>query len=284
MRSRNKIIGIGATVFLLLVLTVLQLQAQTPTATPENPTATTELVTSTPVPTTATSTLTTTLSKRQAVVKRPIDGDSIEIVFVDDGTIATVHLANVDAPEFSDHIECFGRESSEFVTQTFRDNPLVSVSLTGDVQDGEVFGYVELPDRTLVNRLLVLFGYGKFDDQIKSTFTSDIKDAEELGKRGKAGLWRVCGETEQPPQPCFLFSQNGIDSASKQAFFVEFPDASELRGYFSNVTYSPAQNELVVIWSISIDDTLSGWIMREHYRLWDCSRDRSEVYNPRNNR
>ncbi len=282
MRSRNKIVGIGTIVFLLLVLTVLQLQAQTPSATPENPAATTEQVTSTPASTITTSAQTTIHSARQAVVKMVVDGDSIEVVFTDDSTVAIVHLANVDAPEFSDYIECFGRESFEFVTQTFRDNPLVSVSLTGDVQNGEAFGYIKLPDRTLVNKLLVLFGYGKFSDQTKSAFTPGIKDAEEQGKRGKAGLWRACGESEQLHQSCFLFSE--IDAASKQDFFVEFPNASEIKGYFSNVAYNPARSELAVIWSISIDDTLSGWIMREHYRLWDCSRDRSEVYNPRNNR
>ena len=154
----------------------------------------------------------------------------------------------------------------------------------GEIQDGEVFGYVELPDGTLLNRLVVLFGYARFDDQIESVFTSDIENAEEQSRRGKTGLWRVCGETEQPPQPCFLFANREIDKASMRALFVAFPDADEFGAHLGNVMYDPVQNELIVNWSISIDDLLSGWRMKEFYRLSDCLRDRSEVYNQRDRR
>ncbi|MCY4092972.1 MAG: thermonuclease family protein [Caldilineaceae bacterium] len=276
MRRRHKFVVAGSVFVLLFVLLATQLSAQSPTATP---TATTPVATTPTIP--ATPSIVTALSTRQAVVKRPIDGDSFEIVLVDDGEVVTVHLANVDAPESIGSVQCFGRESLEYVTQILRDNPLISISLVGEIQDGEVFGYVELPGGILLNRLVVLFGYARFDDQIESVFASDIEDAEEQSKLGKAGLWHVCGETEQPPQPCFLFSQGGIDSASKRAFFEEYPDVNELGGYFGNVSYDPAQNELIVIWSISLNDTLSGWRMREFYRLSDCTRDRSEVFNQR---
>lgn len=282
MRSRHKVVGIGAIVFLLLLLSVLQLQAQNPT--PESPTATSESTTSVSASAAATSDSEPLLSGRQAVVRRAVDGDSIAITFIDDGTAATIHLANVDAPEFSDRVECFGRESFEFVTQTFRDNPLVSVSLAGDVQDNEAFGYVELPDRTLVNRLLVLFGYGKFSDQIKSAFAADIKNAEEQSKLGKAGLWRVCDTTQQPPSPCFLFSRGGVDPASSRAFFIKHPDADEIRANFLNVAYDPVRNELMVMWELSVNALLSGWRMKEFYRLSDCNRDRSESFNHRDSR
>ena len=123
MNVKRRIAAVGTIVGLLSVLTILQLQAQTPTATPENPTATTVAVTSTPKLTTTTSPTITTLSTRQAVVKRPIDGDSVEVVFTDNGETAVVHLANVDAPEFAKNTECFGRESSGYVMQILSRQP-----------------------------------------------------------------------------------------------------------------------------------------------------------------
>ena len=147
-----------------------------------------------------------------------------------------------------------------------------------------MFGYVELPDGTLLNRLVVLFGYAMFDDQINSTFTADIKGAEEQCKLGKAGLWRVCDTTQQPPSPCFLFSRGGVDPASSRAFFVKHPDADEIRANFLNVAYDPIRNELIVMWELSVDALLSGWRMKEFYRLSDCNRDRSESFNHRDSR
>lgn len=93
MRSRHKVVGIGAIVFLLLLLSVLQLQAQNPT--PESPTATSESTTSVSASAAATSDSEPLLSGRQAVVRRVVDGDSIAITFIDDGTAATIHLARV---------------------------------------------------------------------------------------------------------------------------------------------------------------------------------------------
>lgn len=275
MRRRHKFVVAGSVFVLLFVLLASQLNAQSPTATP---------TTTTPVATTPTPSIVTALSTRQAVVKRPIDGDSVEVVFIDNGEVATVHLANVDAPESTEDTQCFGRESSEYLTQIFEDYPLMSISMVGEIQDGEVFGYVELPGGILLNNLVVLFGYAMFDGQIDSTFTADIKGAEEQSKLGKAGLWRVCDTAQQPPSPCFLFSRGGVDPASSRAFFVKHPDADEIRANFLNVAYDPIQNELIVMWELSVNALLSGWRMREFYRLSDCNRDRSESFNHRDSR
>ena len=277
MRFRHKFFGIGTIVFLLLVLTVLQLQAQTPTATPENSTATTEPVTPTPVPATVTSAPISTLSTRQAVVKRLIDGDSVEVVFTDDGAIVTVHLANVDAPESVGVAECFGRESAEFAVQAYQKHPLISVALVGEVQNGEVSGYVKLADGTLLNKTMVLFGYARYDDQIKNELASQIKEAEGQSKQGKTGLWRNCGEAETPPKPCFIFSQDGIDSATKREVLDEYP-SQEISTSFLHAYYDSVQNEIVVTWKLYLNSSSSGERVREYFRLPDCLRDRSEVY------
>ena len=277
MSRSHKIIVVGTLLVLLFVILASQLYAQSPTATPA---ATPTVATTTPTSDTQAPSTITTLTTRQAVVKNPIDGDTVEVLFTDDGESVTVHLANVDTPEFAKNTECFGRESSAYVTQVLRNNPLISISLTGEIHEGEVFGYVELPDGTLLNKLVVLFGYAKFDDQVEGAFTFNIKDAEQQSRRGEVGLWRFCGATEQPPPPCFLFSQGNLDSASQRDFFAEYPDTLQLNAYFKNASFDPVQHELVVVWSIAINDTLSGWRMKEFYRLSDCARDRSEIFAP----
>lgn len=217
------------------------------------------------------------LSTRQAVVKRPVDGDSVEVVFTDDGQIATVHLANVDAPESIKDVECFGRESSEFAAQAYRDNPLVSVELVGDVEGDEALGYIRLANGTLLNELVVLFGYARFFDQVHSEFTHRIKEAEEQSRQGKTGLWRTCGETEKPPKPCYLFNRREMDSASKRAIFAQFLDVTEVNVDFIHAYYDQVQNEVIVTWDVRLDGEW-GWRMDEFYRLADCLRDRSVVY------
>ncbi len=275
MRPRNKVLGIGAIVFLLLVLTALQLQAQTPTTTPEKSAATIEPVTPTPAPTITTPAQTTTPSARQAVVKRPVDGDSVEVVFTDNGEIAVVHLANVDAPESAGAVECFGRESAEYAAQAYRGSPLISIEFVGEITDGEGSGYVHLADRTLLNMVVVLFGYAKFEDAAESTYTDQIKNAEAQSKQGKTGLWRACGETEKPPKPCFLYNSDEMDSASKRAVFAQLEDAADISAWFKYAYYDPVQNEIIVSWKLSINDRGSRWWVDEYYRLPDCLRDRS---------
>ena len=276
MNLKRRITGVGTVVVLLSVFTILQLQAQTPTATPTQTTVT-GTVTPTPVLATATLLPIAPLYTRQAVVKRLIDGDSVEVVFTDDGQIATVHLANVNAPESVKEAECFGRESAEYAVQTYQSSPLISIELAGEVKDDEVSGYVKLADGTLLNKLVVLFGYARYDDQIKSVYTSQIKEAEEQSKQGKTGLWRKCGETEKPPKPCYLFNDREMDSASKRAIFAEFSDVTEVNASFVHAYYDQVQHEIVVTWDLRLDGNY-GWRVDEYYRLSDCLRDRSGVY------
>ena len=274
MSRSHKIVVVSTLFVLLFVILASQLYAQTPTAIP--PTAT-PIATATTTSVTPTPSQVTTLTTRQAVVKRPIDGDSVEVVFTDDGTIATVHLANVDAPESVGVAECFGRESAEFAVQAYQNNPLISVVLVGEVQNGEASGYVKLADGALLNNTMVLFGYARYDDQIENEFASQIKEAEGQGKQGRIGLWRNCGETETPPKPCFIFSQDGLDSATKREVLDEYP-SQEISTSFLHAYYDSVQNEIVVTWKLYLNSSSSGERVREYFQLPDCLRDRSEVY------
>ena len=281
MNLKHRVFSVGTIVVLLYVFTILQLQAQTPapTATPDPPTLT-ATVTPTSVSVTVTPTPSTPLPPRQAVVKTSLDGDSFEVVFTDNGQIASVHLANVNAPNSVGEIECFGREAAEYARQSYQNNPLITVEPMGEIENDEVLAYIKLADGTLLNEMLVLFGYARYDERGLGVYAKQIQAAEEQSKKGNTGLWRVCGETEQPPKPCFLFAQSEIDSASKREFLTENPDVGELSVGFRNAYYDPVQNEIVVLWSMSVSNWTSGWRMREYYRLTDCLRDRSEVFNP----
>ncbi len=267
-----KFVGVGTILVLLFILLASQLNAQSPTATP---TTATPLATAPTNPATPTPSIVTALSTRQAVVKKPIDGDSVEVVFTDDGEVATIHLANVDAPDSVDTTECFGRESAEYAVQAYQDSPLISIELAGEILDGEGLGYVQLADGTLLNVVMVLFGYARFDDAIESVYTHQIEKAETQSKQGKTGLWRACGETEKPPRPCFLFNHDEMDSGSKRAVLAELEDASEVSATFKYAYFDPIQNEIVVSWKLSVDESWSDWWVDEYYRLPDCLRDRS---------
>ncbi len=207
----------------------------------------------------------------------------MEVVFTDSGQVAMIHLAGINAPNSTGEIECFGREAAEYAVQSYQRNPLISIEPSGEIENDEVTAYVTLADGTLLNEMLVLFGYARYVEGGIDIYTERIQTAEQQSKKGNTGLWRVCGETEQPPQPCFLFARSEIDSASKRAFFAEYPDADELYASFRNASYDPVQHEIIVMWSLSIDDLSSGWRMKEFYRLSDCLRDRSIVFNQRDN-
>ena len=275
MNIKRRIVGVSTVAVLLSALTVLQLQAQTPTA---SPTPATGIVTRTPIPATATPLPSTPLPARQAVVKTPIDGDSVEVVFTDNGQIAKVHLANVSAPNSIKEIECFGREAAEYAVQSYQKNPLISVEPIGEIVNDEVSAYITLADGALLNELLVLFGYARYDGKDTGVYAEEIQAAEEQSKKGNAGLWRVCGETEQAPRPCFLFARSQIDSATKRAIFKEYPEVTELSVSFLNAYYDSVQREIVVTWGLYAVPYGSGHRLKEYYRLSDCLRDRSEVF------
>ena len=272
MKFKHRIIGLSTVVVFLSVLTVLQLQAQSPTATPATITGT---VTPTPNLATATPLPATPLPPRQAVVKSPLDGDSVEVVFTDNGQIATIHLANVDAPESVKEAECFGRESSEYAVQAYQGNPLISIELASEITEGEGAGYIHMADGTLLNMVMVLFGYARYDDAFESVYSDQIRNAEIQSKQGKTGLWRSCGETEKPPRPCFLFNYDEMDSASKRDVLAQLEDVSEISGAFRYAYYDPVQNEVIVSWKLYANDRSTKYFVDEYYRLPDCLRDRS---------
>ena len=267
----------------LLVPAGLLAQTPQPTATPTAAATTvaattaepTAEPTATPVPIMAAD----RFAARQAVVKQPIDGDSVEVVFTDNGQIATVHLMDVKAPSAMQELECFGRESAEYAAQAYKDSPLITIEPAGEIKDDQVRGYVTLGDGTLLNEMLVLFGYARFEGKDSGAHSERIRAAEEQSKKGRSGLWRTCGDAEEPAKPCFLFADRELDSKSKRMFLTDYPEAHDMSVSFNNVHYDPVQHEIIVLWDLNVRIWSGGWRLREYYRLSDCLADRIEVYN-----
>ena len=176
-------------------------------------------------------------------------------------------------------IECFGREAAEYAVQTYKRNPLISVEPMGEIVNDEVSAYIRLADSTILNEMLVLFGYARYDGKSTGAYAEKIQAAEEQSKKGNTGLWRVCGETEQVPRPCFLFSDRDIDSATRRAILEAYPDGKEVSVSFLHAYYDSVQHEVVVTRRLYFENASSGQRVMEYYRLSDCLRDRSEVFN-----
>lgn len=167
----RKVAGVALALAFLFALTALQLQARTPT-----PTSTPGSTPTSPAPTVTPSSLS---PSRNAVLKSALDGDSFNLTFTDNGQDATVHLANVDAPESVTSVECFGREAAEYAARIVRETPHVSVRTVGDVNGGEVSAYIVTPEGYLLNEQIVKLGYGRFSGDVLTLFTEGVQASQE---------------------------------------------------------------------------------------------------------
>ena len=275
---KRSVAGLVFAVAFLFAPTALQLHAQTPTPTPA-PGTTTEpdsgrSDSTSPAPTVTPSSLS---PPRNAVLNSALDGDSFHLTFTDNGQAATVHLANVDAPESVARVECFGRESAAYAARLVRKMRHVSVFTLGEVKDGEVSGYLATPSGSLLNELIVMFGYGRFRGDVRTLFTQGVQESQRKAESGKAGLWGACGETEAP-KPCFVFAAGKMDGASRRTLDERHPELSGLQVNLLNVSYDPVRHELIALWHIWADRASKGLRMRERYSLTDCQRSGTEIF------
>lgn len=101
-----------------------------------------------------------------------------------------------------------------------------------------------------------------------------LKTLKHKANKGK----RVCGETAQAPEPCFIFANGELDSSTKRSAIELNPD-KDVSVSFRTVFYDPVQQEIIVTWVFYPDSSSSGHRVKEYFRTSDCLRDRSEVCN-----
>ncbi len=129
-------------------------------------------------------------------VIRVIDGDTI-IVEVD-GVQEKIRLIGVDTPEVVDPrktVQCFGKEASEF-TKNILTN--ARVRLESDPSQGErdrygrLIRYVFLSDGTLLNKTIIMEGYGhEYTYRLPYRHQTEFKTAERIARESQKGLWAV---------------------------------------------------------------------------------------------
>ena len=112
----------------------------------------------------------------------------MEVVFVDNGQIATIHLANINAPKSTGAIECFGREVAEYFVQSFQKTLLISIELTGEFENDEVAAYITLAVGTLLNEMLVLFGYARYNEGVRTLMRSEFRLRNNRARRVTSAL------------------------------------------------------------------------------------------------
>ncbi len=133
-------------------------------------------------------------ASEEAIIKRIIDGDTVELV---DGR--KLRYIGINTPEVSGTAECLGIEAKN------RNQALVEnqkVFLEKDISETDRYGrllrYVYLENGQMVNEILVAEGYAQ-----ASTYPPDVKYQERLtgvekeAREAKAGLWSgVCQSLE----------------------------------------------------------------------------------------
>jgi micrococcal nuclease len=187
----------------------------TPTATPTStPTAT---ATSTPESEVSVPSGISGGEARRATVIRVIDGDTVEVEFVD-GETDTVRLIGVDTPETSlgdvspdeyegipstqaarDHLYNWGQRASEFATEQL-DGQQVRVVTDGEGDRrgsfGRLLAYI-YADGENFNQQLLEDGYARVYDSSFS-LRSEFDSTEEQARSNNVGLWDFEGDTSTP--------------------------------------------------------------------------------------
>lgn len=122
-------------------------------------------------------------------VERVIDGDT---VVLDGGE--RVRLIGVDTPETvhpRKPVERYGKEASEF-TRTMVEGRRVRLEYGTEREDryGRTLAYVYMEDGTLLNEVIIKYGYGHAYTRFPFSKMDDFREAERSAREDRVGLWR----------------------------------------------------------------------------------------------
>jgi micrococcal nuclease len=125
--------------------------------------------------------------RRQATVKRVVDGDTVVL-----SGVGKARLIGVDTPEVFGGVECFGREASAYAKRVLRDGRRVRYRLGLEPRDryGRALVYLWLGDGRFFNAMLVRTGYAQ-----PLTIPPNVEYADHFvalareARRAGRGLW-----------------------------------------------------------------------------------------------
>ena len=131
-----------------------------------------------------------------ATVDRVVDGDTISVIMHDAlATPEMLRLIGVDTPETvhpAMPIQFFGPEATIFVNNLCNGEP-VKLHLQRDRPRrgsyGRLLVYVELPDGSILNELILQGGFGYSYTKYSHANTDRYNDIERSARIAKRGLW-----------------------------------------------------------------------------------------------
>lgn len=211
-----RLLGIGLTIILVIVLAIAMLSRNNPNA-PGAPqpveaaharTITPSATTKRQIISTRTATRTATRSQTPTVhsgVTKPVDAQAVRVVKVIDGDTVDVRinaqtvrlrLIGIDTPESVDPrkpVQCFGIEASNYTKRILLNQ---TVYLERDATQGEydaykrLLVYIWLDNSTLFNQKIIADGYAfEYTYRIPYRYQTAFKAAQQSARRSQAGLW-----------------------------------------------------------------------------------------------
>ena len=142
---------------------------------------------------------------RQFAVVKVVDGDTLDIDIPDGNYNHTrIRLWGVDTPETKDPRTgpmYFGKEASDFATQKALGKQ-VTIYLEKEKKPRDKYhrllAYIQLPDGTFLNEVLLSEGYAYADLRFKHGLYNKYKQLESVARSQKKGLWAGVTPEQMP--------------------------------------------------------------------------------------
>jgi len=140
---------------------------------------------------------------RQFSVVKVVDGDTLDID-IPDASHTRIRLWGVDTPETKDPRTgpmYFGKEASDFAAK-LAFGKQVTIFLEKDRKTRDKYhrllAYIQLPDGTFLNEVLLSEGYAYADLRFKHGLYSKYKQLESVARSQKKGLWAGVTPEQMP--------------------------------------------------------------------------------------
>jgi micrococcal nuclease len=142
---------------------------------------------------------------RQFAVVKVVDGDTLDINIPDGSYSHTrIRLWGIDTPETKDPRTgpmYFGKEASDFATNLALGKQ-VTIYLEPDKNPRDKYhrllAYIQLPDGTSLNEILLSEGYAYADLRFKHGLYNKYKQLESAARNQKKGLWANVTPDQMP--------------------------------------------------------------------------------------
>jgi micrococcal nuclease len=142
---------------------------------------------------------------RQFTVVKVVDGDTLDIDIPDGKYSHTrIRLWGIDTPETKDPRTgpmYFGKEASDFATKlAFGKQVTIYLEKEKNSRDKyhRLLAYIQLPDGTFLNEVLLSEGYAYADLRFKHGLYNKYKQLESVARNQKKGLWANVTPEQMP--------------------------------------------------------------------------------------